>query len=84
MCALEGTSGELRVVCGEAWAGGQVGSDWAVATRPFRSPVACLVTHRDLQCDSPGGRAEGEWLGFPWNPGNGGKKEGGLALDRTS
>lgn len=75
-----GSCGGRGGVCGGDGAGGQVGSDWAVATRPFRSPVACLVAHRYLQCDSPGGRAEGEWLGFPWNPGNGDKKEGGFAL----
>lgn len=84
MRALEGASRELRVAHGRDRVGGQVGSDGPVTTRPFRSPVVCLVAHRDLQCDSPGGRAEGEWLGFPWNPGGGGKKEGGLALGRTS
>lgn len=64
VCALEGIPRELGVVCGGDGASGQVGSGWAVATGPLRSPVACLVAHRDLQCDSPGGRAEGEWPGF--------------------
>lgn len=49
---------------GETGPRGQVGSGWAVASRPLRSPLACLAAHRDLQCDSPGGRAEGEWPGF--------------------
>ena len=39
---------------------GQVGRGWAMAPRPLRWPLVCLVTHRHLQCDSPGGRAEGE------------------------
>lgn len=82
VCVLEGASRELGVVCGDR-ASGRVdrsGGQGALASRPFRSPVACLVAHRDLQCDSPGGRAEGEWLGFPWNPGDAAKRREALLL----
>lgn len=73
VCTLEGALRELGWHLEEA---GPMGR-WAglnVATKSrgeFRSPVACLVAHRDLQCDSPGGRAEGEWPGFSWRPGDG-------------
>ena len=64
---------------GAPWAGGQwLGS---MAPRPLRWLLICLVAHRDLQCDSPGGRAEGEWPGFARGLGRDGR---GHVLNRTS
>lgn len=80
VCVLEGAWRELGMVHGGYRAGGQVGSGWVVATRPFRSPVACLIAHRDLQCDSPGGRAEGECWGSPATLGKGARRRKALPL----
>lgn len=60
---------------GETGPSGQVGSAWAAATRLLRSPLACLVARRDCQCDSPGGRAEGEWPGFSQSSGDGARRK---------
>lgn len=57
-----GHTGVGGVAPGESWASGQQGSGLSIVTKScgeFRS-VAYLVAYRDLQCDSPSGRAEGE------------------------
>lgn len=75
VCVLEGAGGGIWRRPGQ-----RAGGPGALAGRPFRSLVACLVAHRDLQCDNPGGRAEGEWLGFPRNPGDGARRREALPL----
>ena len=84
VCALEGASREPRVACGRDWVGGQVGSDCAVAPDHSDLLLSVLSPTEISSVTAQAAEPRVSVWGSPRTLGGGGKKEGGLALHRTS